>query len=547
MKTRRIKPMQTGTIRFLLFLSLFLTAAPAALRAAALGISVSGVSVHLEEDSLCVEMRLDLTVAEVSPSEALFFTPVLRSGSKVAELPPVVVTGKRRFRFDRREAALASPSAGDTSGCLRCPPFRVLFGNSPHRGNAVSYTARIAYVPWMGHANLSLMQERKECCGRDLLGIDELLATVGLPESPQPESQRASAVQSPADSTAISRTILTAAVPGLSCSLMVSYLVPELETDKQRSESVTLYIDYPLNSYDVQKTYRRNASELSRLDSLLHPLRSDGGLATIRRLGVCGYASPEGPYRSNEELASNRARHFMHYMTRAYHLPADLATVTWVPEDWEGLESLLRERHPAYYEEALELIRRYGVFEGREKRLMELHGGEPYRRMCSEEFPLLRRLRITVSYAVRSVDAREAARLIYTHPQMLSLQEMYGVAQYYRPGTEQYREVYEIAAWHFPGDVLAHINAASAVLLAGDLVSAHKYLDRFADDSRAWNDLGVLALLEGRREEAAAWFRKAMGVEPYKARKNLEAAEGRADTYSENLNRTPSPGGETAP
>ena len=130
----------------------------------------------------------------------------------------------------------------------------------------------------MGHANLSLMQERKECCGRDLLGVDELLATVGLPESPQPESQRASAVQSPADSTAISRTILTAAVPGLSCSLMVSYLVPELETDKQRSESVTLYIDYPLNSYDVQKTYRRNASELSRLDSLLQPLRSDGGL-----------------------------------------------------------------------------------------------------------------------------------------------------------------------------------------------------------------------------------------------------------------------------
>ena len=200
MKTGRIKPMQTGTIRFLLFLSLFLslflTATPAALRAAASGISVSGVSVHLEEDSLCVEMRLDLTVAEVSPSEALFFTPVLRSGSKVAELPPVVVTGKRRFRFDRREAALASPSAGDTSGCLRCPPFRVLFGNSPHRGNAVSYTARIAYVPWMGHANLSLMQERKECCGRDLLGVDELLATVGLPESPQPESQRASAVQS---------------------------------------------------------------------------------------------------------------------------------------------------------------------------------------------------------------------------------------------------------------------------------------------------------------------------------------------------------------
>ena len=79
----------------------------------------------------------------------------------------------------------------------------------------------------------------------------------------------------------------------------------------------------------------------------------------------------------------------------------------------------------------------------------------------------MRRIRITVGYEARAFNIEEAASLIYTHPRLLSLQEMYRVAAFYRPGTEQYREVYEIAAYHFPDDVLANINAASAVIMAG--------------------------------------------------------------------------------
>ena len=123
------------------------------------------------------------------------------------------------------------------------------------------------------------------------------------------------------------------------------------------------------------------------------------------------------------------------------------------------------------------------------------------------------------------VTNEQAAELIYTHPQMLSLQEMYRVARYYRPGTEQYREIYEIAAHHFPDDAVANINAASAEILTGDLVSARNYLQRYESDARAWNNLGVLAFIEEDMEKATEWFRKALGVEPHKARKNLRMAE----------------------
>ena len=44
----------------------------------------------------------------------------------------------------------------------------------------------------------------------------------------------------------------------------------------------------------------------------------------------------------------------------------------------------------------LDIIRTCGVFSGREKRLMDLDGGTPYRDMLHRYFPLLRRIEVKV-------------------------------------------------------------------------------------------------------------------------------------------------------
>ena len=56
-----------------------------------------------------------------------------------------------------------------------------------------------------------------------------------------------------------------------------------------------------------------------------------------------------------------------------------------------------------YRDEVLFLIDQTGVFEGREKKLMDLGGGEPYAYMLKEFFPGLRRVEITVSYDLRRI------------------------------------------------------------------------------------------------------------------------------------------------
>ena len=306
---------------------------------------------------------------------------------------------------------------------------------------------------------------------------------------------------------------------------MVSYLHPETgRSGKRHTESAVLYFDYPIGKDDIYPDYKNNREEIDKIDRIMVPLQ-DNRFTSVERIRICGYSSPDGPYGDNERLAKARSGLFAYYLRNAYGIPRNLVEVSSVAEDWEGLSDLMRQEKPSWQDAVLRVIRRYGIFNGREKQLMDLEGGTPYREMMRHYFPKLRRIEVVVQYDVRKVEGDEAAELIYTHPDLLSLEEIYAVARYYRPGTEQYREVYEIAAFHFPDDVVANVNAASAVMLTGDLTSAWDYLRKVEADPRAWNNLGVLTLMEGDPSGAAVWFRKAVGVEPRKARKNLEIAE----------------------
>lgn len=137
------------------------------------GVKVGSLSVRLSDDSLRVSLRLDLGMVVARPWVSYTFTPVLRAPGRIVELPPVLVSGQRRLRFDRRERALSS------SGYLR-EPYCILPGNPRDRRDTVFYSVCIAYSPWMRTASLALMQESKDCCDLELLTVDTLLPILGL-------------------------------------------------------------------------------------------------------------------------------------------------------------------------------------------------------------------------------------------------------------------------------------------------------------------------------------------------------------------------------
>ena len=478
-------------------------------------------------DSLYLGLKLDFSSIRLNSRTCLHFTPILANarGGRL-ELPPVLLSGRRRYRFDRREWALNADG-----GKHRAEPYLIQPYKRHSAPRPVSYHIGVPYSVWMGDAALLLRQEVKDCCDLQLLGVDTISVRLFTGQMIGRQTAPVRQYVEPL----ITAPSVTYSVRDIELyASMLSFLEPTVEHDKKLDEKAVFYIDYPLGSDNILPDYRNNRTELQKLDSLLSPL-SAGDYSSMEHIRVCGYASPDGTYIDNERLATSRAGFFASYICSTYGIPRFRLETTSVAEDWEGLSVLLQSEQPPYAATVLSIIQHAGIFNGREKQLMDLRGGEPYRDMLHRFFPRLRRLEVSVRWNIRAVSAGEAYRLIYTHPEWLSLSEMYGAARYYRPGTEQYREVYEIAAYRFPEDVVANINASSAVMLTGDVKSARTYLQRVESDPRSWNNLGVLALMEGNTGEAEEWFRKAVGVEPQKARRNLQRLQRIAVTDGRRL------------
>ena len=117
----------------------------------------------------------------------------------------------------------------------------------------------------------------------------------------------------------------------------------------------------------------------------------------------------------------------------------------------------------------------------------------------------------TVNYTVRGFNLEETKEIIKTRPQLLSLQEIYRIAESCQPGSEEFNHSFQVAATMFPDDPIANLNAgAMEIQKGGDLTTAKKHLAK-ADQKAAetLNNLGVIALLEGDYDAAEKYFNAA--------------------------------------
>lgn len=450
-------------------------------------VKITTPSLVVKNDTLTLTCQMDFSVVRAGNFETYAFTPELFAGSgEKRTLPPVVITDQKNFKM--RKTDLKFAESGYYSR-----PYVVLPAMPSKRENVVSYTLQMPYQPWMEQMKMRIYEEKKEAC----------IINLPTPEfiKPEPKLPQAGQVCEP-------------------CMQMVSYLTPKEEPIKVRNEQNTLYIQYPSGSSAFDLNFGKNASEWSKLNTMLTPL-TQGDLVTFKSIALCGYASPDGSVKTNDRLSSERAQAFADYMAQNYHFNDSLLHISAAGEDWDGLITILNAQKPEYLEQALAIIDGQPDLDKREAQLKK-DLGENYTRMLTDYFPLLRRITISIDFEVREVRNAEAAQLIYTNPKLLSLQEMYGVAKNYEPGTKEYKQVYEIAATCYPEDVVANINAASANIISGDFDRAQQLMDRVKDDPRACNNLGVLAWLNGDADKAVEWFTKALQSEPEKAKQNLD-------------------------
>lgn len=303
----------------------------------------------------------------------------------------------------------------------------------------------------------------------------------------------------------------------------VAYLTPEVETVKRRSESGKAYLDFAVGKSEIVSGFKRNAVELQKIHEMITAVKNDPD-ATMTGIAITGYASPEGTYHSNLILSEKRAAALKRHVQSIYGFPHSFFVVEGKGEDWQELDALVSQSAMVDKYRVLEIIRGTDVFDGREKKLMDISGGGPYREMLATMFPQLRRSEYELQYTVVPFTIEKGKEVFKVKPSSLSLNEMFLIANTYPQGSTEFNEVFETAARIFPHDDTANLNAAANALARKDAVSAEHYLGKVNErghDAAWYNNMGVLCSLQGEYDKAAAHFERAGALGNEQAARNL--------------------------
>ena len=419
--------------------------------------------------SVTIDMNLDNL--RLNKNDMLIITPVIVSNQNEVELESIAVKGTLRNKVLQR------PFEWNGKTHLSMPVEKQLVRRNG-TAQSMHYTATLPYSDWQRNARLLLRTEVVGCADCSDMQPDKLVSQRILADKFFPDFR-------------------------------MSYIVPEVEEVKVRSEIFSAHLNYIVERYDLLPDFQNNAEQLARVDSVVHALKADSDLS-ITNFTISGYASPEDTYERNMLLSQRRAETFARYMEKKYGYARDRFNVQWFGEDWEGLRKAVEGSSLTDKEAVLNIIDNVGINEGREKRLMELNGGSTYRLMLREYFPPLRRNDYEVTFVSRTFNVEEAKELIKTKPKVLSLNEMYLVANTYPADSPQYREVFDIAFRTFPDAEVACLNAAVGELRANRPDAALAYLEQYNESPAAMNLMGVAYAQKRDTARAKQYFNRAI-------------------------------------
>lgn len=162
------------------------------------------------------------------------------------------------------------------------------------------------------------------------------------------------------------------------------------------------FIDYRVGQTAIDPSYGQNRQELQKITTQIEEIVNHPG-RTVTRITITAYASPEGTFYDNLRLTEKRAEAMKQHIRSICPLPLSSFTIVAAGEDWKELERLVSESDLKQKEQILTIIRETGVFDGRETKLMNLSGGEPYRQMKNTLFPLLRRTEYEIQYTEKNL------------------------------------------------------------------------------------------------------------------------------------------------
>ncbi len=439
-------------------------------------------------NEVLVDAQIITEGLDIRKNDMLVLTPVLYSNTSDdnIELAPVVVLGKTREKVVKRGERLNNPTTLPSNAAT----VIVYDKKSPQ---LIPYSEKVPFFPWMSNARLGVKGEMSGCadCTR---GIEEWLLSERIIKEPYQPIYK------------------------------LTYIVPDAEPVKARSDRHSASFNYRVGRHELLRDFQNNAAELNRVDRVINEVKGNKDLE-ITEFTLTGYASPEGNFESNHNLSDRRANSFADYLSSTHGVARDRFRATGLGEDWSGLKEAVEKSLLADKNEIIRVINSVSNPDARDAELKKLSGGQTYRTLLDIYYPPLRRTDYTIAYTVRPFSVEEAKGIIKSNPRLLSLNEMFLVAQTYAPASSEFKEVFDIATRLYPDEPIAILNSAAADIEGGNNRAAIDRLNRIESDPRAWNNLGVAHVRMGDTAKAMQYFQKAAAHGDVDAKHNLEELE----------------------
>ncbi|MDR0799075.1 MAG: DUF3868 domain-containing protein, partial [Dysgonamonadaceae bacterium] len=423
-------------------------------------IQVQNARKQLTKDQLEIAFDLVLKGVEISADNQLVVSPVLRnSAGQDFRLPEIIVNGSRRHNLYKRSLHLNANTQDNV--------YRVSKAEAKTVYETIPYSVHIEPDVALGNASLYLIADLCGCGGSEKDHYEKLVAEQFL------------------------QFDCFDYIPS------VNFVTPAKEKVKAREKIGEAFLVFEQAKWNILPNLFNNRAELAKIDESMQYVKEEP-TAEITGITIKAYASPEGSYEDNMTLSKNRAKSLLDYIRQHYGLPSQIKVFSeGYGEDWDGLlKQVKADTKLEAKEQALQIIQSVGIFDGREKQLMDLNGGRPYNYMLKNLFPLLRRSEYHIEYTVPEFELAKAQGLLRSKPEMLSLDEMYRIANTYEKGSEPFNRVFQTAREVYPNDRIANLNAAAAAILDGKRALAKEILEKYKSDPEAWNNLGVIYMKE---------------------------------------------------
>ena len=436
---------------------------------------VTNQQVNRHGELVLLDMELDVSNIDMGRNEVVIVTPLLQSNSDQsarAAFSPVIINGAVRNKVVNREIAL---NTKNNLGSLN--PFAIIKRENQST-QVVTYHATLPFEEWMRDASLVMTTDNRGCASCDLGNDDMTLLARALQEIMPPDYH-------------------------------LTYMEPDPEPVKVRSERHSASFNYPLDQYALLRQYKNNEPEFDRVDKVIREVQANKDL-TITEFVIEGFASPEGGFEYNRLLSERRANSFAEYLRTKHQVErSSIKSVKGIGEDWNGLRQAVEKSNLADKQAIIRIIDQVTPPDARDAELRKLSGGNSYRTLANNFYPPLRRTDYKIAYNVRAFSVEEAKEQIKSNPRLLSLNEMYLVAREYPTESPEFKEAFDIAARLYPTDPIAQINTAASDLEGGNTGAALERLEKVKDDPRAWNNLGVAYAKAGDLTTAAEYLKKA--------------------------------------